>query len=67
MEKIASKEYHVHVSLFGQTHQLMEALPAVIAPYRISLVVPDMVVGRYKDADCFRVYADQPIELEWLL
>lgn len=52
MEQIPSQQHHIDILLFCNTHNLMEALPAVIATNCISLCVANMIVCGYEDADC---------------
>lgn len=55
MEQVSREQDHVDISFLGQTHHFVEALPAIVTPDRITLVVTDMVVGGDKDADRVRV------------
>ena len=57
VKEIACEKHHVDITLSSEAHHLMETLPTVIAPDRVSFVVPDMVVGCNQDADCFRVWS----------
>ena len=45
VEQIPSQQHHVDILLLGQTHHLVETLPAVVSPDGISFIVPNMVVG----------------------
>lgn len=51
MEEVSSKKHHVDVLLFCQTHNFVEALPAVIATDGVSLVIADMAVRRNEYTD----------------
>lgn len=62
MEKISSKQHHIDVSIFGKAHNLMEALPAIIASDSISLGVANMAVGGYEDADGVCSYNNTSVE-----
>lgn len=50
MEEIPSKQDHVHILLFRQAHDFMEALPAVVAAYGVSFGVTNMAISGYEDA-----------------
>ena len=45
MKEVPRKQYHVHIPLFGQAHDFVEGLGAVIAPNVIPLIVANMTVG----------------------
>ena len=51
MEEVSSQEHHVNISVFGQTHNFVEALPAVVTSNGICLREANMIVGRYQDPD----------------
>ncbi len=57
MEEVAGQQDHVHVSFPRQAHDFVEALPAVVAANGVPLVVPDMAVCCYEDADRVRGYS----------
>ena len=44
VEEVAGQKNHVDVAFFGQAHDFVEGLPAVVAAVGVSLVVADMVV-----------------------
>lgn len=44
MKEIPSVEHHVDIMLFGQRHDLIEGLPAVVLAVRIAFVVSYMAV-----------------------
>lgn len=54
VEQVAGEEDHVHVALLRETHDLVEALPAIVAPDGVAFVVSYMVVCRDEDADRVR-------------
>lgn len=54
MKEIPSKQDHIDVPLFCQAHDFVEALPAVVAPNVVSLVVTDMTVGSHQDPNSIR-------------
>jgi hypothetical protein len=55
VEEITCQEDHINIPFLGQTHYLVEALPAIVAANGVSLVVADMIIGGDEDADSFRL------------
>jgi hypothetical protein len=55
VEEITSKKHHVDIASLGQTHDLVEGFPAIIASYRVAFVVTDMVICGDQYADCIRI------------
>ncbi len=56
MEQIPRQQYHVDILLLRQAHDLVEALPAVVAADRVALVVADMTVCCHENTDRVRSY-----------
>ena len=50
MEEVSSEQHHINILLFSKRHDFMEAFPAVIASYGISLGVTNMAIRGYQDA-----------------
>lgn len=51
MEEVSSEKNHVNITFFGETHNFMETLPAVVATDGVALIVSDMIIGGYQNAN----------------
>lgn len=51
VEEVAGKQNHVHITLFGRTHDLIECFPTIVAANRVSFAITDMVVCCNQDTD----------------
>lgn len=51
VEQVAREQHHVNVAVFGETHHLMECLPAVVAADWVPFVVADVRVRGEEDAE----------------
>jgi hypothetical protein len=56
VEEIAPEEDHVDILGARELHDFVKGSPAVILADGISLLKPNMIVGRYQDADRVRVW-----------
>lgn len=51
MKEVAGQEDKIDIVLASQAKDLVEALPTIIATDGITLVAPDVIVGRDENAD----------------
>lgn len=51
VEQVTRQQHHVDVAVFGETHHLMERLPAIVATDRVAFIVADMGIRGEEDAE----------------
>jgi len=56
VEEVSGKQDHVDIFVFGEAHDFVKAFPAVIATDGITLIVPNMVICGYQNANRIRPY-----------
>ena len=56
VEQVSAVQDHIDVMFFSKTHDFVECLPAVIAPYWITLIVAHMTIRGYENPDSVRSY-----------
>ena len=61
MEKVPSQQHHIDILLFCEGHDLMKALPAIIASNGVSLSVANMIVWGYQYANCICSWTAQSV------
>lgn len=47
---------HVDIVFFGETHDLVERFPAVVATVKVPFIVTHVAVCSNEDADCVRTW-----------
>lgn len=65
MKQIPSQKHHVHISTFGQTHDFVEAFPAVVAADGVAFAVADVAVGCDEDFYGVLICFWELVEVVW--
>lgn len=54
MEQIPGQQDHIDISFFREAHDFMKGFPAIVTTNMVTLIKPDMIIGRHEDANSIR-------------